>query len=94
MPLRLWAEAKCNPTADEGRAAFWFTKAIDRIDHRVRRREAAMSDINPILVYLAEQRRQDLLREAEKQRLVRSLVVRLENIKFLQPAAAEKRIKK
>lgn len=57
------------------------------------RREAAMSDINPILVYLAEQRRQDLLREAEQRRLVRSLVVRLENIKFLQPGAAEKRIK-
>lgn len=52
-----------------------------------------MSDINPILVYLAEQRRQDLLREAEQRRLVRSLVVRLENIKFLQPGAAEKRIK-
>lgn len=52
-----------------------------------------MSDINPILVYLAEQRRQDLLREAEKRRLIRSLVVRLENVRFLQPGAAEKRIK-
>lgn len=52
-----------------------------------------MSDINPILVFLAEQRRQDLLREAEKRRLIRSLVARLENVKFLQPGAAEKRIK-